>query len=314
MTVTSTIIGIRAPLVEFTRTEQWEFELDVNATGSGTDRLLIAFFDNLLKRYIGAWATVDPLPPGKYIFAGAFNPLDAWYPSPIPGILNWTAKVGYIRDSTATITDSKDFKIPRVVDRLCNGQFCVGVSNPYPAPGKEITISGHQQAYQYGCGSRPDMLALYADSMVFMKGTHRGPVAGGKCGDGTSCGCYFCFAFNAPRFEGGYTYKVVNTLVPMESSPIGIWVAAPPACEDYTTKEECEAAGCYWYGNACHSAPPALCEDIITQADCLASGCFWYNNGCHSSPQSFLDKYKKELMLLGGMGVGVVAIMAISRF
>jgi len=26
-------------------------------------------------------------------------------------------------------------------------------------------------------------------------------------------------------------------------------------CEDYTTKEECEAHGCYWYDNSCHSYP-----------------------------------------------------------
>jgi len=26
-------------------------------------------------------------------------------------------------------------------------------------------------------------------------------------------------------------------------------------CEDYTTQEECEAAGCYWYDNACHTFP-----------------------------------------------------------
>lgn len=30
---------------------------------------------------------------------------------------------------------------------------------------------------------------------------------------------------------------------------------APPPCEDYTTQAECEAAGCYWYNEACHSSP-----------------------------------------------------------
>lgn len=313
MTVTSEITGIRMPLVEFKKDEQFEFELDINATGTGTDRLLLAFFDNKLNRYIAAWATNDPLPPGKYMWTGPFNPLASWYPNPIPGILNWTAKVGYIRDSVSAITDSEQFKIPRIVDRFCNDgdpyPFCVGVSNPYPAPGEEIAISGRVRFDEFDCGS--DKISLMADGLLLMTGTCRGPAGVGSCGRASSCSCYFCFTLNAPRFEGGYTYYVTKQHyeVTAKSSPVGIWVTAPPTCEDYITQAECEAAGCLWYGGACHSAPPSLCEDIITEADCLAAGCYWWGGGCHSSPQSWVDKYKKELMLLGGMGVGVFGIM-----
>lgn len=56
-------------------------------------------------------------------------------------------------------------------------------------------------------------------------------------------------------------------------------------CEDFTTQVECEAAGCYWWDNACHSSPPpVVCQSHTTQAECEAAGCYWYNGACHSEP------------------------------
>lgn len=36
-----------------------------------------------------------------------------------------------------------------------------------------------------------------------------------------------------------------------------------PACSDYTTEEECTAAGCYWYEGACHSEPQEVVEGVL---------------------------------------------------
>lgn len=304
MTVRSDITHIYAPKGrEFKRDEAFEIEVGINATGEGTDRLLIALYDNLLHRWIGAWAT-DPLPPNEYTINGAFNPLDEWYPTPIPGILDWTAIVGYVRDNTGTATDSERFKMPRIVDRVCisdGGEFCVGVSNPYPAPGEEIAITGHYK----NSTQEPSDFILATDGMQV------DTVKGRKISDWFYPEQVFTFWLNAPRFEGGYTYWVWHMF--SKSPPIGIWVTAPPACEEYATKEECEAAGCLWYDYACHSAPPIRCEDILIKDECTAAGCYWWDGRCHSYPQPWWEKYKKELMLLGGMGAGMVGIMVVGK-
>ena len=44
---------------------------------------------------------------------------------------------------------------------------------------------------------------------------------------------------------------------PSESEEIALSVIAPE-CADWTNKEECEAANCYWWANACHSEPEPL--------------------------------------------------------
>lgn len=51
-------------------------------------------------------------------------------------------------------------------------------------------------------------------------------------------------------FVGSTTRAKLNEL---------ITVTPPtPTCSDYTTEEECTAAGCYWYEDACHSEPQAV--------------------------------------------------------
>jgi len=56
-------------------------------------------------------------------------------------------------------------------------------------------------------------------------------------------------------------------------------------CSDYTTQATCQAAGCYWYDNICHSTPQGTCSSYTTQSTCVAAGCYWYNNSCHTDPQ-----------------------------
>ena len=53
-------------------------------------------------------------------------------------------------------------------------------------------------------------------------------------------------------------------------------------CSDWTTKTDCENAGCHWFNGACHDYLPN-CEDYNNQDECIADGCYWYNNSCHES-------------------------------
>lgn len=53
------------------------------------------------------------------------------------------------------------------------------------------------------------------------------------------------------------------------------------ACEDRVTADDCTAAACHWYGEACHTdAEPARC-DQPDEGTCLNAGCEWGDNGCH---------------------------------
>ena len=62
---------------------------------------------------------------------------------------------------------------------------------------------------------------------------------------------------------------------------------APPACGTYTTKSSCEAAGCYWYNNACHEYGPVKCSDYTDALTCAANNCYWWTEGtCHDTEES----------------------------
>ena len=55
--------------------------------------------------------------------------------------------------------------------------------------------------------------------------------------------------------------------------------------------------------------PTILCEDYTLQSECEAAGCYWWGGACHSNPQSFLDKYKYYLIAAGAAGmVGLVIV------
>lgn len=282
MTVSQRITAIRAPVMEFKLDEEFEIEVDTEAYGSGENRLLLAIFDELLGGYIGAWATVDPLPPNDYIWSIKFPPLEEWYPvSPIPGILRWLIRVGYMKDTEGVVTDEQSTKVPRIDDRVCNKYYCVGVSRTYPEPREEIAFSGHgfSDWYPWPDSCKGQTLLLLTDEMVVMetKMTEE---------------CYYCFLLEAPLMEGGYTYWVRDKdNIAWKSPPIGIWVTKPPVCEDYTKEEECLAHGCYWYSGRCHSepAPPP------------------------PPPPPWWKTHLKELMIASFIGTGAVGAVLIAR-
>ena len=68
------------------------------------------------------------------------------------------------------------------------------------------------------------------------------------------------------RIGAGYIYN--NRLIVEQIYDFTVNVSAA-SCRDYTTQEECEAHGCYWYNGSCHSTPPN-CEDYTTQEECEA--------------------------------------------
>ena len=83
-------------------------------------------------------------------------------------------------------------------------------------------------------------------------------------------------------------------------------VESPELCGDYTTQAECEAAGCYWYDDACHSTPSTTnCPDYTTEYECTAGGCYWYDNACHKEPKGGLPFDWKWLLV----GAGVLLLL-----
>ncbi|MCD6271129.1 hypothetical protein J7J24_02135, partial [bacterium] len=60
-------------------------------------------------------------------------------------------------------------------------------------------------------------------------------------------------------FVGKTTREKLNELLASTPTP------PTPTCSDYTTEEECTAAGCYWYEDACHEeAQPTPTEEGLT--------------------------------------------------
>ena len=57
-------------------------------------------------------------------------------------------------------------------------------------------------------------------------------------------------------------------------------------CSDWTTKSSCEAAGCFWYNNACHRFRPTVCSDYTDALTCVAHNCYWWLDGtCHDTEE-----------------------------
>jgi len=61
-------------------------------------------------------------------------------------------------------------------------------------------------------------------------------------------------------------------------------------CADYETEEECPAT-CYWYEDACHEEAPT-CSDYETEEECPAS-CYWYAGACHEE-EATCEDYETE--------------------
>ena len=60
-----------------------------------------------------------------------------------------------------------------------------------------------------------------------------------------------------------------------------------PACDTYTTKSSCEAAGCFWYNNSCHKYGPVKCSDYMDALTCVANNCYWWSDGtCHDTEEA----------------------------
>jgi hypothetical protein len=154
-TVSSAITAVRAPTSVKTD-EQFTIEVDIETTGTGSDKQFLAVYDSDAAKYIGAGISDEPLGPGmRGTWTATMKPLKDWYASytgrPIPQTLNWIARVGYVT--------------------------------------KEV--------------------------------------------------------------EGGFEGVITD----QKSFSISTPTAPPPKPEDYKTEETCEAAGYYWYDNACHSEP-----------------------------------------------------------
>ncbi|GAI07569.1 unnamed protein product, partial [marine sediment metagenome] len=62
--------------------------------------------------------------------------------------------------------------------------------------------------------------------------------------------------------------------------------ASPKPCSEHDNQAECETAGCYWYGEACHEYGPVVCSDYTDALTCVANNCYWWTDGtCHSESE-----------------------------
>jgi len=127
--------------------------------------------------------------------------------------------------------------------------------------------------------------------------------------------------------EGTYMIKAASGYIDFTQDPpvfviqddMDIPVNVTLRCEDYTTREKCEAHGCYWYNNACHIEPPA-CEEITNQADCIRYGCYWYNNACHIEPAPTPPPPEPTpkpnylpIIIIGGLGLIAVSAALVKK-
>lgn len=121
------------------------------------------------------------------------------------------------------------------------------------SPGVDVVFEGrlviHGWPDWFGGGDQP--IILYSDGWEVAT-TKSGP-------DGR-----FSIPFMLPTRPGSYAYRAQYSgsgwpagWDPCTSDTVVVKVAGvpPPPCETCATKEECEAAGCYWYGGRCHSRP-----------------------------------------------------------
>lgn len=115
------------------------------------------------------------------------------------------------------------------------------------------------------------------------------------------------------KAAGGYVDFTQDPPVFMAQDERDVTVNVTLRCEDYATREGCEAHGCYWYNYACHIEPPT-CEEITNQADCIRYGCYWYDNACHIEPTPPPEPTPPKpnylpIIIAGGLGLIVVAAL-----
>jgi formylglycine-generating enzyme required for sulfatase activity len=71
--------------------------------------------------------------------------------------------------------------------------------------------------------------------------------------------------------------RVCPTPVPGGTTP---QPPPPPACSTYTAGLECENAGCYWWGAACHAGTDPCNAYNGNKDDCTINGCSWKDPVC----------------------------------
>lgn len=72
-----------------------------------------------------------------------------------------------------------------------------------------------------------------------------------------------------------------------------------------TDRNNCEAAGGFWYDDACHSEPgcsPGFTDLCTTEPDCLDAGGYWYAYSCH---EELSPNYVQTMRLAGEWSITV---------
>jgi hypothetical protein len=103
----------------------------------------------------------------------------------------------------------------------------------------------------------------------------------GGCTDSNAGGAggYMCWD------AGGDPWSAINATTPPVPDPEPIPQCSAQNLADCGTAAACEAAGGYWYDNACNAEAPCESPAGCPEADCAASHFYWYDDQCNELPK-----------------------------
>ena len=108
-----------------------------------------------------------------------------------------------------------------------------------------------------------------------------------ECGDSPQYGCGDGIITATVDANPGTTSRTWHVTVDGEGeSRTRTYTQSGAPCSSYTNESSCIAAGCFWYGGACHEYGPVQCSDYTDGLTCVANNCYWWSDGtCHDTEE-----------------------------
>ena len=108
-----------------------------------------------------------------------------------------------------------------------------------------------------------------------------------ECGDSPQYGCGDGIITATVDANPGTTSRTWHITVAGEGeSRTRTYTQSGAPCSSYTNESSCIAAGCFWYGGACHEYGPVQCSDYTDGLTCVANNCYWWSDGtCHDTEE-----------------------------
>lgn len=108
-----------------------------------------------------------------------------------------------------------------------------------------------------------------------------------ECGDNPQYGCGDGIITAIVDANPGTTSRTWHITVAGAGEPrTRTYTQSGAPCSSYTNESSCIAAGCFWYGGACHEYGPVQCSDYTDGLTCVANNCYWWSDGtCHDTEE-----------------------------